>query len=79
MKTVGPMNAKQPGDTEIALIFSIDPKELHKVLMAGDEKSLDQAITEFMTREIENSSDALFEAIKELVMIRQASIAATGT
>ena len=77
MKTVGPANAKS-GDTEIAMVFSVDPKFLHKVLMAGGEEGLDEAISSFITEEYDASYDNLFATIRDLVMIRQAQIEATG-
>ena len=77
MKTVGPANAKS-GDTEIAMVFSVEPEVLHKILMASGEEGLDLAISEFIQEEIDVSRAHLFMSIRDLVMIRQAQIEATG-
>ena len=77
MKTVGPANAKS-GDTEIAMVFSVEPEVLHKILMVSGEEGLDLAISEFIQEEIDISRAHLFMSIRDLVMIRQAQIEATG-
>ena len=77
MKTVGPANAKS-GDTEIAMVFSVEPEVLHKILMTDGEEELDKAISSFITEEYDASYDNLFATIRDFVMIRQAQIEATG-
>jgi len=77
MKTVGPANAKDR-DTEIAMVFSVEPEVLHKILMTDGEEELDKAISSFITEEYDASYDNLFATIRDLVMIRQAQIEATG-
>ena len=77
MKTVGPANAKS-GDTEIAMVFSVEPEVLHKILAISGEEGLDGAISSFITEEYNASYDNLFATIKDLVMIRQTQIEATG-
>lgn len=77
MKTIGPINA-QSGNTEISVVFSVDPQKLHKILMAGGEDGLDTAIYNFIVEEYENIRGPLFRAIKDLVLIRQTQLEATS-
>ncbi|KKL24714.1 hypothetical protein LCGC14_2412540 [marine sediment metagenome] len=65
MKTVGPANAKS-GETEIAMVFSVDPKALHKALMAGGEDGLGEAISSFISKEYEATWNSLFKTIQDL-------------
>ena len=77
MKTVGPAKAKD-GNTKVAMVFSVEPEVLHKILMADGEEGLNLAISEFIQKEIDVSRVHLFISIRELVMTRQAQIEATG-
>ena len=77
MKTVGPANAKS-GDTEIAMVFSVEPEVLHKILMVSGEEGLDLAISEFIQEEIDVSRAHLFMSIRDLVIIRQTQLEATS-
>ena len=77
MKTVGPANAKS-GETEIALVFSVDPKFLHKILMASGKDGLGEAISLLISNQYAATRENLIIAIRDLVMIRQAQIEATG-
>ena len=77
MKTVDLANAKDR-DTEIAMVFSVEPEVLHKILMTDGEEELDKAISSFITEEYDASYDNLFATIRDFVMIRQAQIEATG-
>ena len=77
MKTIGPMTAHD-GNTEIAVIFSIDPQKFHKNLMAGGEESLDTAIYNFIVEEYENARGSLFKTIRDFVVIRQTQLEATS-
>ncbi len=77
MKTIGPMTA-QVGNTEIAVVFSVDPQKFHKILMAGGEDGLDEAINKYITEEIVAIRGLLFTDIRDLVIIRQTQLEATS-
>ncbi len=77
MKTIGP-RAAHDGNTEISVIFSVDPQKLHKILMAGGEDALDTAVYNFIVEEYENTRGSLFNTIKDLVIIRQTQLEATS-
>ena len=66
------------GNTEISVVFSVDPQKLHKNLMAGGEGALDIAIYDFIVEEFENARGSLFKTIRDLVMIRQTQLEATS-
>ena len=77
MKTIGPMNA-QDGNTEIAMVFSINAKKFHAILKFGGNNILYEAINDFINDEFKNSQLILTEAIRDLVLIRQAQLEATS-
>ena len=77
MKTIGPARAAD-GETEVAMVFSVDPKTLHKTLMTNGEDDLCKAINYLIKEEYNCSYEGLFTVIRDLVMIKQSQIEATG-